>query len=66
MRTQGLRPRYFPIPNQSLVISKKRTFATDQLFHEQEGLGIAGREASNLVEMPTVVEHIREKPRSRP
>jgi hypothetical protein len=39
--------------------AKERTFAGDQLFHEQGGLGIVGREASDLVEMPMVVEHIR-------
>jgi hypothetical protein len=32
----------------------------DQLFHEQGGLRTASREASNLVEMPMVVEDIRE------
>jgi hypothetical protein len=30
------------------------------LFHEHGGLGIVSREASNLVEMLTVVEYIRE------
>jgi hypothetical protein len=55
-----LRSRYFPTPNHSLVIGKERTFAGDQLFDEHGGLGIVGREASNLVEMPMVVKHIRE------
>ena len=53
-----LHTRYFPAPNQSLVIGKERAFAGDQLFHEQGGLGFVGREASNLVEIPIVVEQI--------
>ena len=48
------------VPISPLVIGKERAFAGDQLFHEQGGLGLVGREASNLVEMPMVVEHIRE------
>jgi len=55
-----LRPRNFPGPNQSLVVGKERAFADDQLFHEQGDLGLVGGEASNLIEMPMVVEHIRE------
>jgi hypothetical protein len=51
-----LRPRYFPDPNQSLVIGKEHAFAGDQLFHELGGLGLVAREASNLVEIPMVVE----------
>jgi hypothetical protein len=39
-----LRPRYFPCPNQSLVIGKESAFADDQLFHEQGDLGFVGRE----------------------
>src|ERR1022692_177210 len=55
-----LRPRYFPGPNQSLVIGKERAFAGDQLFHEQGDLGLVGREASNIVKIPMVVEYICE------
>ena len=47
------------VPISPLVIGKKRTFAGDQLFHEQGGLGTFAREASNLFQMPMVVEHIR-------
>jgi len=52
-------PRQFPSPNHPLVIGKKRTFAGDPLFHEQGGFGTFAREASNLFQMPMVVEHIR-------
>lgn len=55
-----LRARYFPTPNQSRVIGKERSFAGDHLLHEQGCLGFVGREVSNLVEIPMVIEHIRE------
>ena len=55
-----LRPGDFPSPNHSLVIGKKRSFAGDQLFHEQgafRGFSAVRRRIS--CEMPMVVEHIR-------
>ena len=52
-------PRYRPSPNHRLIICKKRTLAGDQLFHELGGLRSVGREASNFVQMPVIVEHIR-------
>jgi hypothetical protein len=54
-----LRARYFPIPYQSRIIGKERTFAGDHLLHEKGRLRFVGSEASNLVEIPIVVEHIR-------
>ena len=54
-----LRPGDFPSPNQSLVIGKERTLTGDQLFHQKGCLGLVGREASNLIEMQMVVEHVR-------
>jgi hypothetical protein len=55
-----LRAGYFPVPNQSRIISKKRPFAGDHLLHEKGRLGFVGSEVSNLGEIPVVVEHIRE------
>jgi len=55
-----LRTRYFPVPNQSRIIGKERAFAGDHLVHEQGRLGFARRKASNLLDIPMVVEHIRE------
>jgi len=53
-------PRYFPGPDQSLVISEERAFTGDQWFHELGEFGLIGHQASNLVEKVVVVEHIRE------
>ena len=37
-----LSARYFPVPNQSRIIGKERTFAGDHLLHDQGRLGSVG------------------------
>jgi hypothetical protein len=52
-------PRYFPCPNQPLVIGKEHTLAGNQLFHQRGGLWILGHKTSNLVAVSMVIQQIR-------
>jgi hypothetical protein len=58
-----LRARYFPIPDQSCVVGKKLAFTCDHLLHKHGRPGCVGRKPSSLVDIPMVVEHIREDDR---
>lgn len=53
-------PRDLPISNHSLIVGKELTLSSHHLFHEQARLRIPGREMSNLIDIPRVLEHIRE------
>jgi hypothetical protein len=51
---------YFPLPDHSFIIGKESAFAPDHLLHQQGSLGFVGSKASNLAEVPMIMEHIRE------
>jgi len=55
-----LRSRHVEVPDQSLIIGKQRALTGDKLFHEHRRFGYAADEAPNLIEVPMIIEHIRE------
>ncbi len=55
-----LRAGYFPAPNQAFIVGEYRAFAGGQFFNEDGCLGLRRRETPNLIEVPMIIEHIRE------